>query len=82
MDEFISLVDPEKTVLLFGAGASIPSGAPGVNELVGHFAEKYELDKDLELAEITFLAEKKASRRKVITDLRKFFPHVKPKGGL
>lgn len=82
MDEFISQVDPEKTVLLFGAGASIPSGAPGVNELVGHFAEKYDLDKDLGLAEITFLAEKKASRRKIINDLRKFFSHVKPKGGL
>ncbi|SFU01900.1 SIR2 family protein [Sedimentitalea nanhaiensis] len=82
MKEFIGQVDPEKTVLLFGAGASIPSGAPGVDALVKHFADKYDLDHELDLAEITFLAEKKTSRRKVITDLRRFFPHVKPKGGL
>ncbi|WP_249030795.1 SIR2 family protein [Roseinatronobacter thiooxidans] len=82
MEDFICQVNPEKTVLLFGAGASVPSGAPGVKDLITHYAEKYGLDSSLSLSEITFLAEKKASRRKIITDLRNFFPHVKPKGAI
>lgn len=82
MEEFIGQVDPEKTVLLFGAGASIPSGAPSVATLVEYFSKEYQLEEDLDLSEITFLAQKKTNRRKIITDLRRFFPHVKPKGGL
>lgn len=82
MEEFISQVNPEKTVLLLGAGASIPSGAPSVGDLIEYYSEKYNLDPSLGLSEITFLAEKKSSRRKIITELRKFFPHVKPKGGI
>lgn len=82
MEDFICQINPEKTVLLFGAGASVPSGAPSVKDLITHYAEKYGLDPSLNLSEITFLAEKKATRRKIITDLRNFFAHVKPKGGI
>jgi NAD-dependent SIR2 family protein deacetylase len=82
MEDFVNRVNPEKTVLLLGAGASIPSGAPSVNDLIKHYAEKHDLDSSLSLSEITFLAEKKANRREIINDLRKFFPHVKPKGGV
>ena len=82
MDEFVSGVNPDKTVLLFGAGAALPSGAPSVSSLISHYSESYQLDGDLSLDEITFLAQKKTSRRKIIKDLRNFFPNVKPTGGL
>lgn len=82
MEDFVNRVNPEKTVLLLGAGASIPSGAPSVNDLIKHYAEKYDLDSSLTLSEITFLAGKKTSRREIINDLRKFFLHIKPKGGI
>lgn len=82
MEEFIGRVDPENTVLLFGAGASIPSGAPSVDALTNHYSEQYNLEKNLELSEITYLAEKSTSRRRVIKDLRNFFQYLKPTGGL
>jgi hypothetical protein len=59
MEDFIYQVNPDKTVLLFGSGASVPSGAPGVKDLIMHYAEKYDLDSSLSLSEITFLAEKR-----------------------
>lgn len=74
---------PKKTVLLFGAGSTIPSGAPSVGKLIGHFATNFGIDADkYTLSEITNLAENKTSRKRVITDLRKLCGGLHPQGGL
>jgi hypothetical protein len=39
-------VDPERTVLLFGAGSSIPSGAPSVAQLQRRFEKAFDVPGD------------------------------------
>ena len=50
-------IQPRKTVLLFGAGSSIPSGAPSVAELLALLSEKHELHGDYSLSELTGILE-------------------------
>jgi hypothetical protein len=79
----INRLQPEATVLLFGAGSSTPSKAPTSASLVQFFASRFSLpETGFTLAEISSLAERKAGRRSLIDALREQFKTLKPTGGL
>lgn len=72
-----------RTVLLFGAGSSMPSGAPSVPRITKHLAEVGGLSSsNYTLAELSGIVEQKTSRRNLITQLRAMFKDIKPTGGL
>lgn len=83
LEHLIQEITPSRTVLLFGSGSSIPSGAPSVGKLISAYAKEFNVSPDFSLSEITQLAETKSqSRKKVITLLRKLCSDLKPTGGL
>ncbi|MGO9770360.1 MAG: SIR2 family NAD-dependent protein deacylase [Roseiarcus sp.] len=75
---------PERTVLLFGAGSSVPSKAPSVATIMAHFEEKFGVkSKGYTLRELSSLVEAKThSRKRMIGELRKLFDNLRPTGGL
>ncbi|TIX26089.1 SIR2 family protein [Mesorhizobium sp.] len=76
-------LNPRNTVLLFGAGSSIPSGAPAVSKIIERFSKKFGVPADgYTLSELSSLAEAKTSRRGVINELRSMCGDLKPTGGL
>ncbi|WP_342726091.1 SIR2 family protein [Bradyrhizobium sp. B097] len=83
VQSLISRIEPERTVLLFGAGSSIPSRAPTSQALVDFFARRFTLpETGFTLPEIASLAERKAGRKTLIAALREQFRSLKPTGGL
>jgi len=84
--ELSRLVDglrPEKTVLLFGAGSSIPSGAPSSTDLIFYLAKKFGFDAEgYSLSEVASVIEGRNSRKDLISALRDKLRRVKPTGGL
>jgi hypothetical protein len=79
----IDRIQPERTVLLFGAGSSVPSKAPTSNALTSFLATRFGLPQTgFTLPEIASLAERKAGRRSLIGALREQFQNLKPTGGL
>lgn len=77
-------IDPERTVLMFGAGSSIPSGAPSVARLQEHFAKIFNVSSDgYTLAEQTGIIENRTrDRARLILELRSQFKAVRPAGAL
>lgn len=76
-------LNPEQTVLFFGAGSSIPSGSPSAQELTNSIAAKFAVDpQGFTLAEVAELAELSADRSALIRHLRTLFPKPDPTGGL
>jgi hypothetical protein len=70
-------------VLIFGAGASIPSDAPSVKQIVHKISEVFKIESNgLTLAEIAGLAERKRNRRDLIQLVRDEFKGVHPKGSI
>ncbi|WP_313222784.1 SIR2 family protein [Pseudoxanthomonas mexicana] len=84
LSHLVSDLTPERTVLFFGAGASIPSGAPTVERLIKSLADRFKIDADgLSLKEISTLVEKKVSnRRELVATIRPLFKNIRPTGGL
>lgn len=83
LDRLVQNLDPDRTILFFGAGSSIPSGSPSATNLASAIAERFGIDPDgFSLAEIAELAELNADRAKLITFVRDQFPHPNPTGGL
>lgn len=81
--QLVSDLNTEKTVLLFGAGSSIPSGAPSVTKIIDHFATVFGIDAgQYSLSEIASLVEHKANRKRMIVELRKLCGALHPQGGL
>jgi hypothetical protein len=73
----------ESTVLFFGAGASMPSHAPSVGKLMGHFEKVFDVPKDgYSLREYTGILENKCTRKRLIEELRKLFHGLIPTGSL
>jgi hypothetical protein len=67
----IDRIQPERTVLLFGAGSSVPSKAPTSEALTSFMAQHFGLPlTGFSLPEIASLAERKAGRRSLIGALR------------
>lgn len=77
-------LQPERTVLLFGAGSSIPSGAPSVANLQAHFEDIFDVSADnYDLSEQTSIIESMIrDRGRLIAALREKFKNLKPTGAL
>lgn len=83
LQELVDEISPERTILIFGAGASIPSDAPSVKQLVDKIATVFNIESDgLTLSEIAGLAERKRNRRDLIQLVREEFKGVRPKGSI
>ena len=83
LEDFIQEIQIEKTVLIFGAGASIPSNAPSVETLIRSISEEFKIDAtDLNLREIAGLAENKRNRSDLIRCVRARFKNLRPFGSL
>src|ERR1017187_7906207 len=77
-------IDPQRTVLLFGAGSSIPSGAPTVQRLKQHFERVFGVHAaDYTLAEQSGMIEQATGdRARLIEELRSQFRGLRPTGSL
>lgn len=76
-------VRPHSTVLLFGAGASLPSGGPSVARLLQALEKEFRTPPDgFSLAEFSELCEQKGNRRRVVETIRKEFSGLRPTGGM
>ncbi|QYJ89737.1 SIR2 family protein [Shewanella halotolerans] len=83
LSEMIEGVEPSKTVLFFGSGSSIPSGAPSVSKIIEKISEDFNIDADgYSLTEISSLAEEKRSRTDLISSLRSMFSRIRVTGAL
>jgi hypothetical protein len=83
VSSLVQRIQPTRTVLIFGAGSSLPSRAPSSETLAALLATQFGLPRaDFNLSEIAALAEKKVGRRDVIRTLREQFQNLKPTGGL
>ncbi|MGJ7038881.1 hypothetical protein J2Y63_002136 [Shinella sp. BE166] len=83
LEDLAKEINPRNTVLLFGSGSSIPSGAPSVFTLIDKFSKAFGVEANgYNLSEMASLCEAKKSRRKVIDLLRELCDGLKPTGGL
>lgn len=81
--ELVDQLSSTSTVLILGAGASMPSGAPSVAELIHDISQDFNIDPDgLSLSEIAAVAEMKRNRTDLITLVRKRFKGLKAKSAL
>lgn len=83
ISSLVRQIDPEKTILLFGAGASIPSGAPSVADIVNDLSGIIkESPEDYDFDEFCSLFEMKRSRRELVAVVRERLKNLRPTGGL
>lgn len=84
ISRLVSDLTPERCVLFFGAGASMPSGAPSVGDVISALAKRFKIEADgLSLREISTLIEKSLSnRRELVSTIRGLFSGLKPAGGV
>lgn len=77
-------IEPEKTILIFGSGSSIPSGGPSANVLREKIFEKfnYPLDDSLTLSSIATIIEKKESRKELIEYINQELGRIRPTAGI
>src|SRR6202034_3657009 len=77
-------IDPGRTVLLLGAGASVPSGAPTGTELARRLwleIAKNEPQSD-DLIETASILVRRYTRRPVVEAVRHELRKLKPNGGI
>lgn len=83
ISDIASAIDPKNTVLFFGSGSSIPSGAPSVDDLMGKMSDSFSVPCDgYSLSELAGVIEIKKGRRPLIEHLRQRLQHVRPTGSL
>lgn len=83
LSRLIRGIQPERTVLFFGAGSSIPSRAPSVAKLVSVISDKFKIDADgFSLSELTGIVEERFSRKELIETIRPLFRGLRPTGGI
>ncbi|SMR82608.1 SIR2-like domain-containing protein [Aliiroseovarius halocynthiae] len=83
LDSLVTELNPSNTVLVFGAGASLPSGAPSVSALCEHLAPQIgEKPGAYSFAELCSLFEFKKSRKELVAQVRQQFRGLRPTGGL
>ena len=76
-------IQPEKTVLLLGAGASVPSGAPTGSVLARGLARELTPVPDGDdLTEIASIYENRMGRRPLVTSVRRRLSPLTPTGSL
>jgi hypothetical protein len=79
----IDNLNPERTVLLFGAGASVPSGAPSVKRIKEHLEKTFDVSSTYTLPEQSGIIEGSiADRKKLISSVRELFRGLKPTGSM
>lgn len=71
-------------MLVFGAGSSMPSGAPSANELKASLAQKFNIANPdtLTLPDLCAVIERRFDRRDLIVFLRQRLEKLVPSGGL
>lgn len=84
LSDFVQGVQPDSTILFFGAGSSIPSGAPSVAEIIEQLSRKFSIpNSGFALSELADLIEQKTrDRRRMINELQTMFRRARPTGGL
>ncbi|MGF7001581.1 SIR2 family protein [Paraburkholderia sp. GAS32] len=83
LSRLIRSIQPERTVLFFGAGSSIPSRAPSVAKLISAISGKFRIDSDgFSLSELTGIVEERFSRKELIETIRPLFKGLRPTGGI
>lgn len=83
ISELVKRLHPENTVLFFGAGSSIPSGAPSVTKIIERFSENLDIESaGYSLSEMASIIEQTRSRREMIQSLRSLFKNKTPTGSL
>lgn len=83
LSELAATVNPEQTVLLLGAGASIPSGAPTGARLARYLADKLSPPPDGDdLAEIAGIFEGRRGRRELAIAVKQRLNDLQPAGGI
>jgi hypothetical protein len=83
LPQLIETVRPENTVLLFGAGSSVHSGAPTGERLSDFLAARFSIfAAGFTLGEVASLIERKASRKELVDAIRERLKNVHPTGGL
>ena len=84
LQELVRDLHPDSTILLFGAGSSLPSHGPSVSDIMDHLSKKFgESSEGFTLSEFTQLLEQKSKdRRRLVTELRFMFRGLKPTAGL
>lgn len=82
--EFTNSLNPERTVLFLGAGASIPSGGPSARELGVFLAAEMgspELRSD-DLSELASMLEARHGRDEIVRAVRHRLSDLEPSGGI
>lgn len=84
MTRLISTIEPDRTVLFFGSGSSIPSGAPSVAQVQSHFESLFGVPaSSYSLAEQTGIIELQTKDRpRLIAELRTHFKGLRPSGAI
>uniref|UniRef100_UPI001486B3B3 SIR2 family protein n=1 Tax=Marinobacter alexandrii TaxID=2570351 RepID=UPI001486B3B3 len=83
LESLASRIDPQKSILFFGSGASIPSNAPSVGTLIDSLSKRFNIEpSDYTLAELTEIICVEHDRRDLVSHLRSCFRTVRPSGGM
>ena len=82
LEDFAVRIKADKTIILFGAGASIPSGAPATTALAKVLSSQLSKPADLSLSEICSIYEKDRGRRELAIAVSKQLKDLEPAGGL
>lgn len=83
ISQLVDSIEPQRTILLFGAGSSIPSNAPSVSTVISRLSGHFKIPADgFSLSEISGIIETRFSRHDLITYFRTFFENLRPNGGL
>lgn len=77
-------INPQATILVFGAGSSIPSGAPSTPDLIKSLSTQFGISNGdrLALTEISTIIEAKHSRADLIKHLQSLVSGLTPQRGL
>jgi hypothetical protein len=74
ISDLVNKLEPKNTVIFFGAGSSIPSGAPSVNKIISKISEVYKIDSNgFSLPELSSIVEDNFGRGSLISTLRSLF---------
>ncbi len=83
LSTMIEGIDPANTVLFFGSGSSVPSGAPSVAKIIKRVGLEFNIETEgFSLTEVTSIAEVKRSRRELVVCLRSMFNKTHVTGAL
>jgi hypothetical protein len=83
LDQLAQRVRPDRTILMFGAGASIPSGAPSGLALAHQLSTHLRLHPpSSDLSEVASIFENREGRPALINLIRSALKDLQPAGGL